>query len=69
MKAILEFNLPEDREDFETTFRGIDYKIALQEIRNAFRAKEKYEEHQETTWSNAHELFWETLREAGVELS
>lgn len=32
MKAILEFTLPEEREEFITAQKGVDYKIALDEM-------------------------------------
>lgn len=44
MKAILEFNLPEEREEFEHAQRGIEYLIVLQEFDNYLRGRLKYEE-------------------------
>ena len=43
-KAILEFNLPEDREDFEMAQNGWKFRVALQEIdEDLLRALVKYD--------------------------
>lgn len=42
MKATLTFNLPEDQDDFNNAVKGIDYKIALQEIAEYLRRELKY---------------------------
>jgi hypothetical protein len=34
MKGVLEFNLPEEREEFETAQKGVDYKLALETVWN-----------------------------------
>lgn len=44
MKAILEFNLPEEDEEFNTAMHGIDYKIILEELDNYLRHELKYNE-------------------------
>jgi hypothetical protein len=44
MKAILEFNLPEDSEDFDLAKNGPKYKLILDELDNYLRAKLKYED-------------------------
>ena len=42
-KVILEYNLPEDQEDFETAMQGASAKIALSEIDNqVFRPAQKH---------------------------
>ena len=43
MKATLEFNLPEDREDHIMALRGHEAFIALGEIVEKFRTLDKYE--------------------------
>jgi hypothetical protein len=45
MKAILEFNLPEDAEEHLDAINGTSYKLALSEMDNHFRHRLKYEEH------------------------
>lgn len=43
-KAVLEFNLPEENDEFETAYNGINYKIILSELDNYLRSRLKYEE-------------------------
>jgi hypothetical protein len=43
MKAILEFNLPDDNNDFLLAQRGCDYFSDLMEISNLLRANRKYD--------------------------
>lgn len=42
MKAILEFNLPEEREEFEHAQKGVQYKGQLDEIAAFLRELRKY---------------------------
>mgnify|MGYP000910221002 FL=1 len=42
MKAILEFNLPEDKENFDFATNGINYYSALCEFDNWLRSEYKY---------------------------
>lgn len=42
MKATLEFNLPEDKEDFDFATKGINYYAALTEFDNWLRSEYKY---------------------------
>lgn len=49
MKAILEFNLPDDQYEYTQAINGSKYAAALTEIWNEFRIREKYSETQETT--------------------
>lgn len=43
-KAILEFNLPEEKEEHLNALYGTSYKIALEEMDNHFRCRLKYED-------------------------
>ena len=45
MKAILEFNLPEDQEQFDAANRGMDWALVAWETDQLLRKKLKYEEH------------------------
>ena len=45
MKAILEFNLPEDKQQFDTASRGMDWALLVWEFHEQLRKWEKYEEH------------------------
>lgn len=67
-KATLEFTLPEEDAEFQMALKAGSYLSALEDLAEAFRQKKKYSEVQETTWEEAHTLFWDTMREAGVEL-
>ena len=50
MKAILEFNLPEDRDDFNYATNGFNYFMALVEMDEWLRSEYKY---------NGKEDMWE----------
>lgn len=43
MKAILEFNLPEEREEFELASNAAQYSIVLDDLDEFLRRKLKYE--------------------------
>jgi hypothetical protein len=66
-KAILEFSLPEEREEFALAAGAQSFAPVLRDLREAFRAKAKYAE-PDTTWTDVYELFWEILKERGIEL-
>jgi hypothetical protein len=42
MKAILEFNLPEDQQDFELATKGLKFWSVLWDLDQSLRAKTKY---------------------------
>ena len=44
MKAILEFNLPEDKEEFDVSSRGMDWALLTWDIDQFIRNKIKYEQ-------------------------
>lgn len=43
MKAVLEFNLPEDQSDFDMAKNGSEYYCVLSDVLNYLRCKLKYE--------------------------
>ena len=45
MKAILEFNLPEEEEQFNVASKGMDWALIVWDIDQLLRKKLKYEEH------------------------
>ena len=47
MKAILEFNLPEDQERFDFANNGFNYYMALSEMDQWLRSEYKYNEKEE----------------------
>ena len=47
MKVILEFNLPEDKEEFDAASRGMDWALLAWDIDQFIRNKIKYEQDRE----------------------
>jgi hypothetical protein len=47
MKATLEFNLPEDRDDFKYATNGFNYYMALVEMDEWLRSEYKYNDKEE----------------------
>ena len=47
MKATLEFNLPEDRDDFNYATNGFNYYMALVEMDEWLRSEYKYNDNEE----------------------
>ena len=43
MKALLEFNLPEEKEEFNNAIKANDYLSAIQEFKKYLRTHYKYE--------------------------
>jgi hypothetical protein len=50
MKAILEFNLPEDNTDFQSAINGHKYKSAHYELDELLRSEMKYKELSKDTY-------------------
>lgn len=44
MKAVLEFTLPEEREDHELALKGAHYKSVIDQVFGWIRKKEKYDD-------------------------
>jgi hypothetical protein len=57
MKAILEFNLPEDGDDFRYAINGEEYYIALRNIKEDVRQIWKYRELPEEQWNLVDEIY------------
>jgi nuclear transport factor 2 (NTF2) superfamily protein len=47
MKAILEFNLPEDKEEFDVASRGMDWALLAWDMDQFIRNKIKYEQNRD----------------------
>ena len=56
MKKILEFNYPEDEEEFKLHLAGPELSFVLTDLDNYLRAKLKYEELTETQYSVYEEV-------------
>jgi hypothetical protein len=63
MKATLEFNLPDDREDFELATNGYKYYGVLWEFDQHLRAKIKYDEKLSEEVHDTYQEIREKLRE------
>jgi hypothetical protein len=57
MKAVLEFNLPDDAEDFHYAVNGEAYHEALNNIRENVRQIWKYRELPEEQWNLVDEIY------------
>jgi len=71
MKAILEFNLPEENEEFESASNGWKYKSLLCEFDNFLRNKIKYEDLKDEDYeiyNNVREQLWNLLNEENLTL-
>ena len=71
MKAKLEFDLPEEQDDFEVASNGWKYCSVLFDLDNFLRNKLKYEkltEEQDKAYSEVRELLWNTLRNDNLTL-
>ena len=44
MKALLEFNLPEDKEEYDAASKGMDWALVAWDIDDFIRNKIKYEQ-------------------------
>ena len=61
MNGILEFNLPEENEDFQAALNGHKYKSAHYELDQLLRSEMKYKELSEDTYK-AYKFCREELR-------
>ena len=61
MKAVLEFDLPEDNTDFQAAINGNNYKSAIYNFDQLLRSEMKYKELSNETY-NAYEWCREELR-------
>jgi hypothetical protein len=52
MKAVLEFNLPEDNSDFKDAINGSNYKSAIWDFDQLLRSEIKYKELSEETYKS-----------------
>ena len=57
MKAIIEFNLPDDQAEYELCNKALDMRIALDGIREYLRGKVKYETQDEKKWEAYDEVY------------
>lgn len=71
MKAILEFNLPEEKSDFDLCNQATSLHCALWDFSQFLRGKIKYEdltEEQHAIYEEVRAKFYEILNDHNVEL-
>jgi len=71
MKAILEFNLPDDQQTFDLHVMAYDMRVSLIEIKDYLRAKVKYETENDVKWEAYNEMyehFFEILNDNNIKL-
>ena len=72
MKAILEFNLPEDQPEFNTAIKGSDWKHVCWEMDQYLRKRVKYDEglteEQLEVYEDMRGEFWRMMNESNVDL-
>jgi len=67
MKAILEFDLPTDKEDFELAQKASSYKIAWSDLWNWIRTETKYKDRTELTFEELRAELIELQNEYEIE--
>lgn len=71
MKAVLEFNLPEEQDDFDTASNGWKYRSIIHDIDNFLRNKMKYEElpeEQYTAYDKVRSELWNLINEHTLDI-
>jgi len=71
MKAILEFNLPEDKSEFEDACKGSEYKLVLSEFDQELRAALRYDtfpEWETGTVDSIRERLWQLINDRNLNL-
>jgi len=72
MKAILEFNLPEDQYEFNTAIKGSNWKHTCWQMDQYLRKRVKYDEglteEQLEAYEDMRGEFWRILNENSVDL-
>ena len=63
MKAVLKFNLPDEKIDHLWAIRGGDYRSILTDIANEFRAKWKHESSSECNWDIVYTMLWDIFKD------
>ena len=72
MKAILEFNLPEDQHEYNLVNKAVDMCVVLHEFDQYLRGILKYEENitddAYNALQDARDKLWEMAKDGGIEL-
>ena len=68
MKATLEYNLPEDQNEFDSANKGPVYKSFIHEFAEYLRNKTKYTDLSKlVTIEEVKDEFWQMLNDSGIE--
>lgn len=73
MKAILKYDLPEEREEYDIAMHGVDYMLVLHDLSNFLRSKTKYNPENESDeameiYDKVREELYRLLNSHGVEI-
>ena len=66
MKAILEFELPEDKEEYEAASRGMDWALLVLDIDQFIRNKIKYEQDKDGILQLVRDRLYFNMEEKGL---
>jgi len=67
MKAILEFNLPEDREEYDSASKGMDWALLVWHIDEFIRNKIKYEQDRDGVLQLVRNELRHKMEESGLQ--
>ena len=67
MKAILEFNLPEDKEQFDVAAKAMDWAILVWDIDQFIRNKIKYEQDRDGVLQLVRNELRHKMEESGLQ--
>ena len=67
MKAILEFNLPEDKEEVDTASRAMDWSLLVLDIDQFIRNKIKYEQDKDGILQLVRDRLYFNMEEKGLQ--
>jgi hypothetical protein len=71
MKAIIEFNLPEDQNEYELCNKAQEMSDAIKDVRDYLRSKVKYETQDKKKWEGYDEVyqqFFEIINNYNIKL-
>jgi len=66
MKALLEFNLPEDKEEYDAASRGMDWALLVLDIDQFIRNKIKYEQDKDGILQLVRDRLYFNMEEKGL---
>ena len=72
MKATLEFNLPDDQEDFQDAVNGLKWRVMVwnfdQHLRSQLKYNDNLSEEQYKVYEEIRDFLWEKMNEDGLSL-